>query len=541
MLRRCISYGMALTLMLALIMAACGQASSPESNQASSESETKKTLVVGYPSVTQTLDVDGLALWHHASTETVNNLYDPLFFYPFTTLPSGIRVPDFTAPVEGWLAESYEASADGKTWTIKLREGVVSQYGNELDADDVVWSYQRHFGVVSVAMFVANTIGLTDPGQIEKVDQYTVRFNLPEVNPLFINGLTLFWNAIYDSDEMKKHATGDDPWAQEWLSKNPAGFGPYRVESWTPGQEMVLVAREDYYRGQPAITQVIMREIPSSANRVAAIRAGDIDIAKKLTAQQRDELTDVAGIEIVPFYPGNQYVWLITNTRKPPLDDRRVRQAIAYAIPYGEIVNTIFYGLAEVMKTHIAATYPEVTDQYWQYDTDETKAKTLLDQSGTTGLQLTLTYPVDQPEIEQMAVQIQTALRGVGVELTLEKLAAAVFEERKQKGEFELALSNTDQPWFPDIAYATGLYFLTDATFNFTGSDIPDLDAAYAEAQTILDPELRRPYLLKIQELLAREMPYIPIVTIGEQPVFRDDVEGYAWYLPNAIRFDGLK
>jgi peptide/nickel transport system substrate-binding protein len=129
--------------------------------------------------------------------------------------------------VTGLLADSWKMSEDGKTVTVKLKQGIKSPYGNEFDADDYVWSWARRFEVKGVGKFMADVLGIDGPESVRKIDQHTVEIKLRGTTPILYKILAQnYYGGPFDADEAKKHTTSDDPWAKEWLRTNSAGFGP---------------------------------------------------------------------------------------------------------------------------------------------------------------------------------------------------------------------------------------------------------------------------------------------------------------------------
>jgi peptide/nickel transport system substrate-binding protein len=524
-------------------LAACAQATETESAIAvptePQAEAVKDTIIVGVPSTVQTLDTEGTAMWHAASTEATRNLYDPFVDYKYEPNEEGILVPQFQKEeYEGILLESWEVAGDELTWTMKLKEGIISEYGNELTTEDIKWTTDRGFALKSGGNFNLNVSGVMSPEDVKVIDKYVFSFTTQEPNPLFMLARAQYFIVVFDSTEAKKHATSDDPWALEWAAKNGGGHAPYRIESWTPGKEFVLAAREDYFRGPARIKRVVFREIPASSNRLASLEAGEIDIAKQLSAREREQLKDKPGVKIAHYLPGNQYTWMVVNTQVSPFDTQPVRRAIAHSIPHQEIIDSVYFGDAVQMKGVVSPIFFGATEEFWQYDTDLDKAKAYLEEAGLSdGFSMEMLYEADKSEMEQTALLIVGKLREIGVEVTLDKQTSPIFEERKQKHEFSCFLSNTDQPWMPDVQYAS-LYFGGEAQhLNFADFHDEELNEAFSNVIYEMDPDTRTIYLKKMQEVLMREIPYMPIVLFGEAVSMRDDIHGYAWRLENAMTY----
>jgi peptide/nickel transport system substrate-binding protein len=452
-----------------------------------------------------------------------------------------MRVPDFEANLAPQLAESWEASADGRRYVFNLRRGVVSQYGNELTAADYVYSVERAFALKGLAAFSLSVGGVEKPEEVKALDKYTVEMRIQNWNPIFLKTRTKYDTGIYDSTEVKKHATASDPWARDWLTKNAAGFGPYRIESWTPGREMVLVARDNYYLGPPRVKRVVLRAIPSAANRMALLQRGDLDMARRLTARQLSSLRKEGKLKVFNNLDGNQYVWMLLRCDVAPFSDRRVRQAIALAIPYRDIIERVFFGDARLMKSMVPPSYPEATEEFWKYDTSLDKARALVDGAGAQGTELRLMYSLGEPEMESTAVLIQANLGKIGLKVTLDKVTPAVQQERKFKKEYVAALENFDSPWLPDVGYAARIFSVSHAVVNFVSFKNDEYDKTYEAAMREQDRAARRQRLRRLQEIFMTELPYLPICVTGDPWATGKGIEGYTWHTENVIRYRDLR
>lgn len=499
------------------------------------------TIVSGHVDAPQTLDLDGTATFHPASAEATANLYDTLIYYAYKDGPGGMRVPDFQADLAPQLAESWEVSPDARRYVFHLRRGVMSQYGNELTAADYVYSVERALALKGLAAFSLNVGGIEKADEVKALDRYSVEMRIQNWNPIFLKTRTKYDTGIYDSTEVKKHATAADPWARDWLTKNAAGFGPYRIESWTPGREMVLVARDNYYLGAPRVKRVVLRAVPSTANRMALLQRGDIDMTRRLTSRQLGSLRKEGKVKVFNNLDGNQYVWMLLRCDVAPFNDRRVRQAIALAIPYRDIIDRVFFKDARLMKSMVPPSYPEATEEFWKYDTSLDKAKALLESAGVKGTEIRLMYALGEPEMESTAVLIQSNLGKLGFKVTLDKVTPAVQQERKFKKEYVAALENFDSPWLPDVGYAARIFSVSYAVVNFVNFKNDEYDRTYESAMREQDPGARRQHLRRLQEIFMTELPYLPICITGDPWALGKGIEGYTWHTENVIRYRDLR
>ncbi len=370
---------------------------------------------------------------------------------------AGVLIQD-VSKYEPYLAESYDVSEDQLTYTFHLKEGVISQAGNELTADDVIWSFERKFNApasISPGLLIAS--GLSDPAsQMQKIDDYTVSFTVAQPGYGFTLLGTLSDNAaqVYDSTFLSEHATPEDPYAVEWSEGQTGfGFGPYRVEQMTEG-ETIIVADENWVLGEPEIQRVVRRVVPDAGNRALAVRSGDVDMALALRPNDLVDL-EAEGNVLVPSVPtGNRLVTTMV-VNNAPFDDVRVRQALAYAINYERIIEDNSYGRATEEHGWLNPTLPGYSSDglpQWTYDVE--KSQQLLAEAGLSGgVPFTLTISNDDPQLADIAVSMQDSARDAGFEIEIERLPASQYREVWAAGTAQAFLS-VDGYWNVSPAYA---------------------------------------------------------------------------------------
>jgi peptide/nickel transport system substrate-binding protein len=352
-----------------------------------------------------------------------------------------------------------------------------------------------------------------------------------------MQALAVLWGAIYDSTEAKKHATADDPWAQKWLNQNIAGFGPYKITDWVPSDHMTFERRDDYWGPKPYAKTVTYLCVPDTAARYVSLLNGATDVAQGLPPQ------NIVGIEKTP-PPGTKVVSLLgnyplhidVNSKFPPLDNIKLRQAIAYAMPYNDILTSVFQGLGRPWKSPVEGEFFfGYTDQYWHYDTDPNKAKQLLAEAGfANGVDLPpLLIRADVPENEQTAILIRTDLAKVGIRFDIQKIPAVVMDDRK--------VSKRDMPWFmsdreswvlPDTGYCLEIAYYSKGFQNSGNYSNPRIDELTLLLRTEPDSSKRLQYAYEAQKILLEELPWIPLGQPGDHTACRSNVVGFRWY-PN--------
>lgn len=508
------------------------------------EAAASNTLVIAAPATPQSLDSNfDVSL---GTFEAVAALYDNLLEFkkiPDPKVPGAFREdiadhPDMPAglAVQGKLAESFELDPAGKFIRFQLRQGVKSNWGNELTADDVKWTWDRKFGLQAIGAFYLSTLGLEKPDGVKVEGKYTVSINLDHSNPLLAKLQPNLYAPIYDSTKCKEVSSADDPWARKFIENNSAGFGPYRLDQLQRGQQAVFKARPEYYLGKPAIDTVIFREVPTSATRASLLQGGAVDIAQYLQPLEIVKLRGQKGVTI-DSVAASFMIWLELNAKIAPFDNPKVRQAMNFAFPQEQVLKTVFQGLGEPLEGCMPNIYAGYTDKFWKYKYDPEMAKALLKEAGLgAGFKTALAYNAGDPVQEPIAILYQTALREIGVELELRKVPAATFynavSERKQPMIFYV-----DSPWCPDIGYSMTLYFNSSSFVNYSNYKNDEVDRLLKDTARTNDQSARLEMMTKAQDIVMSEAPWVFVAFPGYHFAHRSNLKGFTYYTSNNIRF----
>ena len=488
-------------------------------------------LVVAGPRTPESLDQEYPPT--EAGHEARRNVYERLLEYEPMTNEDGVRVENFNKLV-GALAESWEVNPEKTSITFSLRKGVKSYMGNEFDADDLMWTFERGWNMkATFYWYMTQVLKIEDyDAAFERIDDHTVRINIPNSSPL----LDRLWVnndlGIYDADAIKPHITSDDPWATKWLASNTASFSPYHVTKYSPGQEVIYEANENYYRGAPAIKKVIFREMPTSANRVAALQNAAVDVAEWLLPRELALLQDAPGVRIYKVFGNYIHRVEMSNTTEP-FTDMRVRQALNYLVPRDAILEKIYFNTARMTKSPISEIYPAFTDEHFAYEEDVDKAKALLAEAGyADGFSTELGYRTDSGIEEEIAVVLKSAFARAGVELQLSKLPAATLVERYTNNQIPMYFFR-DMAIVPDAAYVANLWLNSASLIDFSRFKSEEVDELINRGLTSTDEAQRVKDMQRVQEIVVNEAPWVFLFNPGYQLATRDNVVGYSWYTPN--------
>ncbi|MBC8584520.1 ABC transporter substrate-binding protein [Youxingia wuxianensis] len=509
-----------------------GEAAAP----AGDEITPQETLTVAAKATPQGIDTS----FHNSieSMQAFRNTMDTLLAFPQVQNEDGEWMQDFSK-LEGRLAEKWERSEDGKTVTFYLRKGVKNQYGNELCAEDVRWTIERGLALDAVMSFFCTVVAqIYDVEQVTVIDDYTVSITTEEPNPMLETWACHAFNGIFDSTEAKKHVTESDPWATEWLANNACAYGPFIIETWNAGQEVVFVENPNYWGGKQPIRKVIYKEVPDAANRLALIQSGAVDMVEQLPTRQLIEAKDVPGVK-VHSYDSNVICHIEMNVEDEILGNVLVRQAMNYAFPYNEVLESVLFGMASQAKSMNPSTYPDYFgDETWNYTTDLDKAKELLTEAGY-GNGFTFDCYVDAGVDEhiQMLVMFQTNLAKLGVTMNIVQLPTGDFYTQILENKFPMSIWQ-DMPGLPDGVFGYALWAVGSSSINHSNIDDPELNNLYMQNVSTLDPAERSEANLGIQKILMEQAPWIYIAETGWHYTARENVDGITWHTLQDIRWN---
>jgi peptide/nickel transport system substrate-binding protein len=502
------------------------------------------TIVVAAPATPQSLDCNfDVSL---GTFEAIAALYDGLLGFakiPDPGVPTAMRedtafYADKPGNVNmvGKLAESWELDPSGKRAVFKLRQGVMSNWGNELTAEDVRWTWNRAFELGALGAFYTAVSGLKRPEDVKVEDKYVVSFNTDDPNPLLLKIHTNLYTPVYDSKKCKEMGGTDDPWARKFIENESAGFGPYRLQQLTRGQQAVFQAREDYYGGKPAIDTVVFKEVPTSASRVQLLQGGAVDIAQYLQPLEVISLKNAPNVA-VETVPASFMIWIELNAKMAPFDNVDVRRAMNYAFPQQDVLKAVYQGLASPLNGCMPNIYPGFTGDHYVYNYDLEKAKELLKKAGLeAGFKTSLSYNAGDPVQEPIAIIYQSALKNIGIEVELNKVPAGSFynfvTERKQPMIFYV-----DSPWCPDPGYSLTLYFDSKSYVNYSNYENAEVDKLLAAAAATADETVRLDVTKKAQAIIMDEAPWTFVAYPNYTMARKADLKGWTYYTSNNIRF----
>jgi peptide/nickel transport system substrate-binding protein len=492
--------------------------------------DAKTTLIVAGPRTPESLELEYPAT--EAVHEARKNIYERLLAYKMKPNEDGIQVEDFDH-LTGALAESWEVSPDRTSITFHLAKAKAAN-GDELTADDVMWTFKRGWDIKGTFYWYMHQMLKIDDFEkaFSKVDDHTVKVTLPGTSPLIERLWVNNDLGIIDATEAKKHVTEADPHAQTWLSTHTASFAPYEVTTFTPGREVVYDANPNYYRGAPKLNKILFREMPASANRVAALQAGSIDVAEWLLPRELNLLKTAQGVKVWKVF-GNYIHRVDINNQVAPFTDPRVRQALNYLVPRDQISKSVYFGTARETKSPVSEIYPAYDPEFFKYTYDVDKAKALLKEAGLeNGFKTTVGYRTGDEIEEQIAVILKTNFAKAGIDLELQKMPSSNLVDKYTKGQIPLYFLR-DMAIVPDAAYVTNLWLNSHSMVDYSRFKNEEVDKLIDKNLTATDESARVADMKKAQELIVEDAPWVFLFNPGYQLAARSDVEGISWYTPN--------
>ncbi len=417
---------------------------------------------------------------------------------------------DDTGAVVPALAEAWEISDDGLTYTFFLRPDVVFHDGSRFDADDVIWSLSKYAGLDTGRPLSSKFACV---GSIGKIDDMTVSVRLKEANASFLQLLT----AAITPAGYEDNATA------------PVGTGPYRFVSYTPGQKVVLESNASYYdeQGKGSIGRAEFYVMTDESAVVTALTSGQLDIAI-VNGDNADVLSSRFDIYS---NPQNMVQIFALNNSRPPFDDPRVRKAFNLAVDKDEIIEGVFNGYA----TKLYSAFSPVMEAYYNdgldgmYDYDPEEAMRLLAEAGyPDGFDLVITVPSNyQPHVDTAQI-LSEQLKKIGVDVRIELVEWATWLDKVYKNaDYEATVIGLSGMLDPNDILVR---YTSSYSRNFVRYDNSRYDELIASAILETDKTDRAELYRQAQEVILEDAGSVFICDPNQNIVCRRNLKGYTAY-----------
>ena len=424
------------------------------------------------------------------------------------------NAPDGSELLPG-LAESWEVSDDGLRYTFRLRDATFSD-GSPLTAEDVVFSFLRLRDQEDSAYNSAFQV-IED---VRAVDSKTVEFTLEYPAAPFLGSVEMFNAGIVPKAVVE--AVGDEAFAQ-----NPVSSGPFMLKEWRPNDRVILERNPYYWReGLPYLDEVEIIEVSDENTRVSMLRAGEADVISGTPWSQVDTLIAQEGIS-VPLDPSSIINVLLINHQAPPLDDVRVRQALARAIDTESMVKAVTFGYGVPANSTLpnALEYYDADLPAIPYAPEEARA--LLEEAGAVGASIEVMITSGSSYNTQVAQLLQAQLAAVGLNVTIATVDTPTWWDKVTTADYAI----TPSWWYnettdPDQAVRWALCGACGNSSFYSYYDNPEVDALTEQALRERDPEARRALYSEIQRISLDEVAQVPLYYPPYTIAMSDSVEG---------------
>jgi peptide/nickel transport system substrate-binding protein len=332
-----------------------------------------------------------------------------------TSVFEGLVDRSLDLEIQPGLAESWEY-LDDKTLQFKLRQGVTFQNGEPFNADAVTFTFDRLLGPEGAKG--PQQANYTSIDKVEKVDDYTVKFHLNASDPVLITKLAGYGAVIVPPKYIKEQ--GDDN-----FNTHPIGTGPFKMTSYERDNTFVLEKNTTYWKKDvPKLDKVTFRVIPESATRLAELQTGNIDIMKRVEISQVADVKKSSFVTLTDVGTPTAYA-LRFDTKKKPLDDPRVRQALNYAVDKQALIDEILGGYGKLMSTFQSDLSFGNNPDLKPYPFDQEKAKSLLKEAGVEeGTELEITIPGNNTTFKEISQAVSFYLEQVGIKAKITSVDA---------------------------------------------------------------------------------------------------------------------
>jgi peptide/nickel transport system substrate-binding protein len=460
--------------------------------------------------VAQAADVSGLDLVRVVDSESIE--VGEILFEGLTRWHPG------TVDVEPGLATAWHVSPDGLRWTFELRAGVVFHDGTPLDADAVVYSFERVTNPRH-AHYIAGEDGNYWRGLLKNVEQVSaISTQLVEIDVVHPYAPLLGELAMFPI--VSPAAVG--LWGDEFR-RHPIGTGPFAFDSWDPGDHVVVKRFERYWGDRPRLARIVFRVVVDARQRLVDLQSGSVDLAAAILPDEQS-FVELHPDLVLRRTPSNDVSYLAFNMMHKPFDDRRVRRAISYAINKEPIVKLAYQGRA------IAADGPLPPGQ-WGYHVPSTRygydpelARKLLDEAiAAHAFDPSRVYKLYAPETpraylaqpQRVAYYLQAALARIGIVTEVVLQPIREHSASVERGDHDLALFG----WIGDTGDPDNfLYVLLHSDNAVPGSaqniafyKNPALDKLLVEAQAAIDEPSRSKLYAQAQDIVAEDAPWAPL------------------------------
>ncbi|MBA49636.1 MAG: ABC transporter substrate-binding protein [Paracoccus sp. (in: a-proteobacteria)] len=455
-----------------------------------------------------------IGLLQNGPTQMVaGDIYESLLRYDSELKPSG------------QLAESWEISEDGKTYTFKLRKGVVFHDGEPFTSADVKFSMDKFLRETHSRMRTY----MEHVESIDTPDDYTVVFKLKQPFGPFLG--------IFEpgtAPVIPKHIYEGTDFANNPANANPIGTGPFKFAEWVKGSYIRLVRNEDYYmEGKPYVDEIYYQVIPDAASRAVAYETGQVDVlpggaienfdVPRIREMDNTCITDKGWEYFGPL----SWIWI--NLDNKPLDDLKVRKAMMYALDREFARDALWSGLGKVATGPLSSSTRFYSAETPDISYDPEKARQLLEESSYDGETIRLLGLPYGETWQRWAEAVKQNLTEIGMNVEIVPSDVAGWNQKVSDRDFDLAFTYLYQYGDPALGVSR-TYMSTNAEPGSPWNNVadyqnPEVDKLFEEAALMADPEERRAAYKKVQDMIVSDVPNLWLLELGFPTIYRCNIK----------------
>ncbi|EEW26043.1 ABC transporter substrate-binding protein [Rhodobacter ferrooxidans] len=508
------------------LMAAAAIAVLPLATPMTSFAETPADTLIQAWAIDDIISLDPAEVFEISTTEILGNTYEPIIGYDIADV----------SKLFGVVADSWTMSADGLTMSFTVKQGKKFASGNDLTAEDVVWSLVRAVKLDKSPAFILGQFGLTPDNveaNVKQTGDYSFDLTMDKAYaPTFLlYCLTSSVAMVVDKDLVMANEVDGD-FGYNWLKTNYAGSGAFTIREWRANESVVLERNPNYSGPAPTMARNIYRHIPEAATQRLLLEKGDIDVARNLLPEEITALSTNPDVAIQSGPKGTIF-YISLNQKNEFLAKPEVREAMKWLVDYQAIADTIVKGQYTVHQTFLPAGFLGALDEN-PYSLNVEKAKELL---AAAGLPDGFTVTMDtrnSPQVTAIAQAVQATMAQAGIKIeiipgdggqTLEKYRARThdlyigvwgpdYQDPHTNATFARNPDNADTATAKTLAWRNAW-------------DIPDLTARADAAVLEADAEKRAATYRELQQEVLATSPFVVMFQQTEVAAVRANVKGY--------------
>jgi peptide/nickel transport system substrate-binding protein len=495
-----------LIMLLALIISGCSTKKdvSTNGNDKSKVDKDGGTLVIARLSDAENLDHHFMSTINAASV-THGKIYE------------GLVGRDKNAEIKPLLAEEWK-QIDDTTWEFKLRKDVKFHDGTAFNADAVKTTFDR---LLDPNVGSPRAVVFKMVKEVKVVDEFTIQFSLSEPFSPLLSILASHEGGIINPKTIEKYG--------KEIIQEPNGTGPFVFESWTPGQEIVFNKNKEYWDTKAKVDKVVFKVVPEETTRVSMLETGEAHIAEPLSVPMMSTVEASSASEVYRSEGfGTEYIGF--NVQKEPFNDVRVRKAIAHAVEMDSIIKGVYNNVGKKANSLLGSKVFGYHADMKAYEYNLNEAKKLLAEAGyPDGFKTTL-KTMDSKERINMAEVLQSQLKGIGIDISIEVSEYGTFVEQVNTANSEMFIlswrnATGDADYNQYNLFHTNSQGAAGNTFFYSNKEVDGLiDAARKEK----DQDKRIELYAKSQEIEMADAVYIPVRVIENLAAVAKNVDGFA-------------